>query len=188
MIVLTFNEKSTIPQHFQIFHDSLNPLMFPKVRLRNSCNSPENFSRPMILLSLSGSENSSSCPRRKSLSKVRLAGRTVPKPSSESTESKGSWSNTAAIAKTTLKDHATWPKIDTVSVCHFSPYLNDNVCCDVIVCMCVFFELFFSVLSLLWWFISILYYYFYSTNFCKYIEVCWITNSQNLKNNNNPRM
>lgn len=63
-------------------------------------NSPENFSRPMILLSLSGSENSSSCPRRKSLSKVRLAGRTVPKPSSESTESKGSWLNTAAMAST----------------------------------------------------------------------------------------
>lgn len=122
--------------------------MFPtKVRLRNSCNSPENFSRPMILLSLSGSENSSSCPRRKSLSKVRLAGRTVPKPSSESTESKGSWSNTAAIAKTTLKDHATWPKIDTVSVCHFSPYLNDNVCCDVIVCMCVFLLYFFNYFS-----------------------------------------
>lgn len=102
-----------IPQYFWIFHESLNPFIFPtiryyfQVRLRNSRNSPENFSRPMILLSLSGSENSSSCPRRKSLSKVRLAGRTVPKPSSESTESKGSWSNTAAIAKTTLKDHAT---------------------------------------------------------------------------------
>lgn len=157
---MTFNEKSTTSQYFRIFHDSLNPLMFPTiVKLRNS---PENFSRPMILLSLSGSENSSSCPRRKSLSKVRLAGRTVPKPSSESTESKGSWSNTAAIAKTTLKDHATWPKIDTVSVCHFSPYLTDNVClvCLVVLSVCVHFYCIFLIFQCFFVFDMMIYYIF----------------------------
>lgn len=70
--------------HFEIVCSVRMPKPEKFSRTVGSLLPSENFSRPMILLSLSGSENSSSCPRRKSLSKVRLAGRTVPKPSSES--------------------------------------------------------------------------------------------------------
>lgn len=46
---------------------------------------PENFSRLRILLSWSGSPNSRSCPRRKSVSKLRFPGASRATPSSEST-------------------------------------------------------------------------------------------------------
>lgn len=79
-----------------------------QIELWNGHNQPEYFSRPRIL-SLSGSPNSRSCPRRKSVSKLRLPGASMATPSSEST----------AVGKKIRK-------LTTGSMCNCHPHGNTS--------------------------------------------------------------